>query len=353
MLSKKIICFFSVLMLLSALMYIGDASSIVTVSFSGGGVTIDLEYPEEAHPNATITHNVTITAHTDLSLQSFTLFIYASVNEMLQEIKNRTISWDFLENETLTSRIEFQLPQETNGTLYCEMTVKTDQTADTSSYKFYTTRVSELTFSEMQNLYYGMLANYTSLQEDYETLLDDYDSLLADYSSLSADCTALLSEYDTLADQYSVLNDTYQTLLKDYNEKVADYDDLKHDYDTLYYDNYTSTTRELGVLRSNYESLNSTYSSLKANCTSLQANYTSLQADYDALNKTYSDLLADLNSLQEDKDSALNTDRIIMIVFIVAVAALITFIVYLKRKKEEPYVVIRKETVSMKSDEET
>jgi hypothetical protein len=32
---------------------------------------------------------------------------------------------------------------------------------------------------------------------------------------------------------------------------------------------------------------------------------------------------------------------------------LIAFIVYLKRKKEEPYVVIRKETVSMKPDEET
>jgi hypothetical protein len=29
------------------------------------------------------------------------------------------------------------------------------------------------------------------------------------------------------------------------------------------------------------------------------------------------------------------------------------FIVYIKRKKEEPYVVIRKETVSMKSDEES
>jgi hypothetical protein len=42
-----------------------------------------------------------------------------------------------------------------------------------------------------------------------------------------------------------------------------------------------------------------------------------------------------------------------MIIFIIAVAALIAFIVYIKRKQENPYLVIRKETVSMKLDEET
>jgi hypothetical protein len=40
-----------------------------------------------------------------------------------------------------------------------------------------------------------------------------------------------------------------------------------------------------------------------------------------------------------------------MFIFTVAVAALVAFIVYIKRKKQEPYVVIRKETVSVNPDE--
>lgn len=338
--SKKI-CFFIVLLLFSLLTCSVGASSDTTVSFRGGGVTIDLTYPEEAHPNETITHNVTITAHKDLSLQSFTLFIYAPVNATWQEVKNRTISWDFLENETLTSRIEFQLPQNANGTVYCEMTVQTDQTADALSYKFYTTRVSELTFSEMQNLYYEMLANYTSLQADYETLLNEYDELLANYSNLFANYTTLLSQYNDLSEDYD-------SQVATYTSKLAEYNELSDDYDTLNA-NYRSKITELGDLQSDYDDLNSTRNSL-------QTSYDTLQAIYDGLNQTYTDLQIELSNLQERinvSEGALNSDRIVMFIFIVAVAGLIAFIIYLKRKKEEPYVVIRKETVSMKSDEES
>ena len=86
---------------------------------------------------------------------------------------------------------------------------------------------------------------------------------------------------------------------------------------------------------------------------SLQANYTSLQSEYDALNQTYTDLQTELTTLQERitrSENALNSDRIVMFIFIITVAALIAFIVYMKRKKEEPYVVIRKETVSVKKE---
>jgi predicted nuclease with TOPRIM domain len=338
--AKKMGYFLSTLLLFSGLIYSVGAST-TTVSFRGGGVTIDLTFPEEAHPTETLTHNVTITAHTDLSLQSFTLFIYAPVNATWQEVKNRTISWDFLENETLTSRIEFQLPQDTNGTLYCEMTVQTDQTADALSYKFYTTRVSELTFSEMQSLYYEMLANYTSLQTDYETLLNEYDGLLANYSSLFANYTALLSEHNDLLAKYNAQVATYESLLNSYNKLSGDYNTLDS--------NYRSQLSKYNALQADYDSLNSTHYSL-------QANYTTLQAVYDALNQTYTDLLSDLNNLQERisfSESALNTDRIVMFIFIVTVACLIAFIIYIKRKEPEPYVVIRKETVTMKPDEKT
>ena len=336
----KKIGYFLTLLLFSGLIYSVGAST-TTVSFRGGGVTIDLTFPEEAHPTETLTHNVTITAHTDLSLQSFTLFIYAPVNATWQEVKNRTISWDFLENENLTSRIEFQLPQDTNGTLYCEMTVQTDQTADALSYKFYTTRVSELTFSEMQNLYYEMLANYTSLQADYQLLLNEYDGLLANYSSLFADYTALLSEHNDLLTKYDTQVANYQTLLDNYNKRSSDYNTLDS--------NYRSQLSKYNALQADYSELNSTFYSVQGNYTFLQGNFTDLQAVYDALNQTYTDLLSDLNNLQ----GAVDADNIVMFIFVVTVACLIAFIIYIKRKQPEPYVVIRKETVAMKPDEET
>jgi hypothetical protein len=40
-----------------------------------------------------------------------------------------------------------------------------------------------------------------------------------------------------------------------------------------------------------------------------------------------------------------------MFICIAAVAGLVAFVIYLKQKKPEPYVVIRKETVTMEQDE--
>jgi predicted nuclease with TOPRIM domain len=337
--TKKKGYFLSVLLLLSAFICTVSALPDTTVTFRGGGVTIEMTFPEEAHPNATITHNVTVTAHTDLTLQSFTLFIYAPINSSLQEIKNRTITWDFLENENLTSRIEFQLPQNTNGTLYCVMTVQTDQTTDSSSYKFYTTHVSDLTFSEMQSLYNEMLANYTGLQENYTTLLSDYDSLLANYSSLFANYTALLSQYNALSSNYNDRVTTYQILFENYNTLSGEYDALDS--------NYKSKINEFDTLQSDCNDLNSTHNSL-------QANYTTLQTDYNTLNQTYTGLQGDYNRLQGSFSSSqndVNNDKIVMLIFVIALVSLIAFIIYLKRGKEEPYVVIRKETVSMNQDE--
>jgi hypothetical protein len=77
--AKRIVCFFIVLLFLSTLTCSVGASSDPTVTFRGAGVTIDLTYPEEAHPEDSITHNVTITANTDLDSVSVALFIYAPV----------------------------------------------------------------------------------------------------------------------------------------------------------------------------------------------------------------------------------------------------------------------------------
>lgn len=336
---KNMTCFLSTLLLTCGLIC-SAAASTATLSFRGIGITVNLTFPVEAHPAETITHNVTLTASTNLSLQSFSVFIYAPVNSTWQEVKNRTISWDFLENETLTSRIEFKLPQDTNGKLYCEIVMQTNQSPDYSAFKFYTTQVSELTFSEMQNLYNSMLANYTELQADYAILLNNYNNLLANYSSLFANYTALVSERNDLSTKYSGQIAAYQSLLNNYNS-------LSDDYNTLN-SNYQSKINAYNALEGNYTSLNSTNSDL-------QTNYTSLKTIFSTLNQTYTELQGELNDLQQrttSSENAVGTDRIVMLIFLVAVACLIVLIIYIKRKQPEPYVVIRKETVALKPDKE-
>jgi len=329
--AKKIVCFFSVLLLFSGLMC-SVGASLTTISFRGGGVTIDLAFPEEAHPTESIRHNITMTASAALTLHNFTVIITAPGSSSWKAMEQK-LSLDLAEDEDLLIPMRFTLPQNANGTLNCFMFVHTSQSTHYSSYTFFTTRVSELTFSEMQNLYYELLVQYNQLS-------DDYASLDANYTSLFANYTVLLSEYNQLIADYKSKVATYESLLVQYNQLSDDYASLDA--------NYRSKINEFGALQTDYSDLNSTRYSL-------QTSYKALSAVYSALNQTYNDLLTEFNDLKQKNtfsENALSANRIALFIFLVAVAALIAFIVYLKRKKEEPYVVIRKKTVSMKSEED-
>ena len=341
--AKKKVCFLIVLLLLSTLTYSVGALPDRTVTFRGAGVTIDLAYPEEAHPNATITYNITITSSTATTLRNFTVIIKAPVSSGWQEILNSqdTFSQPLPKSYNLT----VSLPQEANGTLQCFIYANTSS-IDDLSIMLYTTRVNTLTFSEMQSLYDEMLANYTALQANYTTLQNEYDILWANYTSLFDNYTALVNDYDALSDQYDAQVAKYQKLSDDYDQLSDDRDQLLDDK-TYFESAYGSKSSELINLRAEYDELNATRYSLQGNFTKLQGNYTILQTDYDALNQVYTALLANSTRLEND----LNSDKIVMFIFIVAVAALVAFIVYLKRKQQEPYVVIRKETVSVKPEE--
>lgn len=340
--AKKIVCFFGVLILFLGLICSVDALPDTTVSFRGGGVTVDLTFPEEAHPLDNIMHDFTITANKDMILQNFTVSIKAPANSGWQEIRKREeLGQNLSQNTPWAVPLSMSLPQDANGTLSCFIYILTNQTTEPLIYTFFTTRVSELTFSEMQSLYNEMLANYTTLQADYETLINEYNDLSANCTSLLANYTALLSEHNQLTADYNSKVAAYETLLAQYNTLSGDYSSLDSDYKSQ---------------RGNYNALQSAYALLNSTRYSLQANYTSLQAVYDTLNQTYTELGADLNDLQQritDSESALGADRIVMFIFIVAVACLIAFIIYIKRKETEPYVVIRKETVAVKSDEKS
>jgi hypothetical protein len=338
--TKKKGYFLSVLLLFSAFMCTVGALPETTITFRGGGVTIEMTFPEEAHPGESIWHNATLKADAALTLYNLTLVINAPVNSIWQEatswsLSNRVLS----ENAVLTEEMNFQLPSNVNGTLQCFIFVNTTQSTDYLSTILFTTHVSELTFSEMQSLYNEMLANYTMLQENYTTLLSDYDSLLANYSSLFANYTALLSQYNALSSNYNDKVATYQILFDNYNTLSGEYDVLDS--------NYRSKINEFDALQLECNDLNSTHNSL-------QANYTTLQTDYNTLNQTYTGLQGDYNRLQGSFNSSqndVNNDKIVMLIFVIALVSLIAFIIYLKRGKEEPYVVIRKETVSMNQDE--
>jgi hypothetical protein len=335
--TKKIGYFLSVLLLFSGLIYSVGAST-TTVSFRGGGVTIDLAFPEESHPNRTITHDVTITANTNLKLRNFTLFVYAPINSVLQYITNETVAFPSMqENQSLpVVNISIWLPQNVNGRLYCLIYVETEisLTIEHSSCTFYTTLVSDPTFSEIQSEYDALWGYYVLLNASYTALNETFKILSANY-------TALLSEHNQLITNYNSKVAAYESLLAQYNK-------LSDDYDTLNA-NYRSKINELGALQLDYDELNSTRYSL-------QTSYNTLQAIYDELDQTYNDLLTELNDLQQGitrSESELNINRILMSIFVVVVACLIAFIIYIKRKKPEPYVVIRKETVAMKPEEKS
>jgi predicted nuclease with TOPRIM domain len=331
--AKKLVCFFTALLLFSGLMCSVNAVTDTNVSFQGRGVTIELTYPEEAYPAESIWYNVTLTSTVVTTLRNFTVVIKAPVNSGWVEIFNSqdTFSKQFSKSLPLTYNLSLLLPQDANGMLQCFIIVNTSSIDDLSG-KVYTTLVSEPTFSEM-------LADYTTLQATYTTLLNDYDSLLANYSSLFANYTALLSEHDQLKNDYNSQISTYQSLLTQYSKLSDDYDSLNA--------NYRSKINDYNALQSDYAEVNAT-------SYDLQASYNMLNSVYDALNDAYLKLQDDLNSLQKrfnTSEGTVSADRVVMFIFIITLIALIAFIVYIRRKKQEPYVVIRKETVSMKEEE--
>ena len=343
---KSLVCLFLTLLLSSGLICEVDALS-THVSFHSVGVTVDLTFPEEAHPSDLIWHNMTITANTALTLQNFTVAIKALVNSSWQEVTRQGITNRYLaKNEIIPIPMRFQLPQNTNGSLYCFIYVLTDQIADPSSYTVYTTSVRILTYSELLSAHNQLLANYSDLLNGYNALRANYTEILADYQTLLESYNKLSTQYGTLNINYNELSVRYGTLNSAYNELSLKYGTSISTYNSLL-GNYTA-------LRSDYNSLNSTHYSLQANYTSLEADYNSLNQSHTALKKNYNYLENEVNDLHQRIDASeaeLTQTRILMTLFMGTSIALILLVVYLKRKKQEPYVIIRKETVAVKQDE--
>jgi hypothetical protein len=324
--------------LLIALLFFSGILRIVSApstSFSlvGGGVTVNLAFPEEAHPNITITHNITITSSTIVTLRNFTVVIKALVNSNWQEIFSGTNEYgippQLPQNYTLT----LALPQDANDRLQCFIFVNTSSIDDLSA-TVYTTLVSKPTFSEM-------LADYTALQANYTSLMNEYNGLLANYSTLLANYTALLSEHNELLAEYSAQVASYQSLDSKYRALQSEVSSLSSSLNTK--------SSDYNSLQTSFGSLNSTFSSLEGNYTELQGNYTVLEGFYNSLNDVRTQLEDDYSDLQSSSD----VNRVVMFILVMIVAGLIALIIYIRRRESEPYVIIRKETVALKPDKKS
>jgi hypothetical protein len=223
------------------------------------------------------------------------MIIYAPINQSFEKIINPTLTSLFLtKDDTLLVPINFTTPIETTGNLFCSIFIDSSQNTDNFYASCYTTQVNTITFSEI-------LTNYNLVYSDYQKYLDLY--------------TAKSNEFDTKSGDYNTLDAKYKSELAEHT-----------------------------LLLNKYNLLNSSSNDL-------QGNLTLLQADYFSLNETYTNLQNEINTLQRDYDvsqETITTDRILMTLFIIILVSLIVLIIYLRNKQKEPYVVIRKETVSMK-----
>src|SRR5512136_3297144 len=90
MLLKERVYFLISLILIAGFIYGARASQINALSFSGAGVTINSTFPEEAHPSEVVSHNVTLTSTSPVTLQSVTIVVKALQGQSWQEIYNGT-----------------------------------------------------------------------------------------------------------------------------------------------------------------------------------------------------------------------------------------------------------------------
>lgn len=118
---------------------------------------------------------------------------------------------------------------------------------------------------------------------------------------------------------------------------------------TYNFDSTSVRTETYDELLNNYNELWLNNTNLHSAYQTLLQSYNSLQANYSSLGTTYTTLRTQVNALTTD----LNISRALTYLLIAVTGALGVLIIYLKRKKAEPYIVLRKETVALKPDEKS
>jgi len=217
-----------------------EASQISTVSFMYGYIGGSLEFHEEAYPTSTITYNLTVVAYLDVTIYNLTVKISGLVKEKWQGLHTeQIISYSMSEDENFTRSIIVTLPHDTSGRLHCIIEASTDK--GFGKTVFYATHVRTIMYDELTDLYYELLANYSTLQADHNQLLTSYVALNTTHSSL-------VSEYGSIQTNYDLLNSSYDSLMASYDSLTFNYDSLQEDY-AYVKTKYDTSLGELNIVR--------------------------------------------------------------------------------------------------------
>jgi len=281
-----------------------------TAAFDFMGIYGYLTFPEECHPNDTLTHELIIAAEPD-GIHVIHFGINISCNTASGEtilyaekiIENEELPEDWVLNKNVTLTI----PTDAYGKLCCVIeadTYKRFTTCD-SAVRFHTTRIRTLTYE-------GLLAAYNSLLNLYNDTLEELDYWSSEYQTLNNTYHQLLTDYQELLNQHNItvveLNHwltEYQTLNNTYHQLLTDYDLLNFSYQKLETD-YESLQASFKSLEASFNSLNSSYNLLKRDYDSLQAEHNDLLDASDLLNSTYMGLLSNHTGLLSDFESLQN-----------------------------------------------
>jgi hypothetical protein len=211
LLKAKIAVLASLLILALGLGPTAKASQFGIATFTYGVLWGSVEFPDEAHPLDFVTCNLTIGAYMDVSISNFTLQIsgFGGQNWVVLGTEQLTM-YSLAQNNNLTRRVSFTLPQSTSGKLRYIIEVSTDRGFGNTA--FYATNVRTITYEELTDAYNALLSNHTALQTNYNQLMTNYTSLESNYDSLHDQSTYLEEKYDATTGELTIVRYLMYTL---------------------------------------------------------------------------------------------------------------------------------------------
>jgi hypothetical protein len=216
------------------------ASDSGTVSFTYGYIWGVLEFPEEVHPSATVTCNLTLGAYLDVTINNFTLGISGLVGQSWQLLHaEHILSRHLAQGENFSTSVLAVLPKNTSASLHYTVEASTDKGFGETA--FYATYVRSSTYGELSNAYDELQNNYSQLQQNYSQLFGSYVNLNLTLQSLTSQYNSLQTACYSLNSSYASLNINYSSLNSDYNSLQQNYEYIKEKYD--------SSLAELGIIR--------------------------------------------------------------------------------------------------------
>lgn len=277
-----------------------------TVAFDFMGIYGYLTFPEECHPNDTLTHQFILAAEPDgIHVNHFRINISCNTSseDVILYAEVMIQNEDLPEGWSLNKSMILTIPSDAYGKLYCVIeanTYKRFATCD-SALRLYTTRIRTMTYEELLEAYSHLLNQYNVTVEELNHWLAEYQELNSTYNGLLADYNSLKSAYQSLEASYNSLNSSYNSLRNDYGSLQVDYNNLLNALNLL-----NSTYMELF---SNHTDLISDFELLQDKLDSLQTSYDNLLNSYDSLNSTYHTLLNECERLRSTNDILMNEIR--------------------------------------------